>query len=223
MKRKVARGSRRRATNDDRWVVYGSVAGGCPVDVVVVDKDRTVMGAANEAVRWLHEPSVESEILRISSFCQSPRLLFMVRLKHQTDSAFPGIGKKGIVGVESGGRDVWELDLRVKSGASLSRLGWILWHELRHWEQKINPILRSVVWGDDRIKLFEVLCDGRRFDPCAPDFNAALHTFHEIDPPELDANVYACMRTKTKYRPNAWSINSKTLRWFREQKRLVRV
>lgn len=192
------------------------------VGVLVVDKHETTKRATRAIQRWACQPSAASEISRIASFCKDPQCEVTVRLKHAADSGFPGIAEKGIVGIERGGLDGWKLDLRVRAGASLSRLDWILWHELRHWEQKVNSVLESVVWGENRVRLFEALCDGRPFDQSAPDFNAALHTFHEIDPPEVDANIYACLHTGKEYRPNAWSIRPETILWFNAQKQQVR-
>ncbi len=86
-------------------------------------------------------------------------------------------------------------------------LVFVLFHEFRHKIQINNEYIRSVIDFPNFSNFKEYIktlkgCSGDTFD----------HVFHEINPAEIDANIFACELMGIKYGGNAFNITEDTLK-----------
>lgn len=97
--------------------------------------------------------------------------------------------------------EMW-LYLDDKHKHSTVSLLWLMFHEFRHKMQYLDPNLMSCLENSNREKWLSTYKVR----------DTALHVFHEIDPLEVDANVFACEILRIPYPESKFSITDETLK-----------
>ncbi|MEK6881853.1 MAG: hypothetical protein AABY22_19705 [Nanoarchaeota archaeon] len=86
-------------------------------------------------------------------------------------------------------------------------LVWVLFHEFRHKIQLTDDKIKSVIdfpnWST--FKKYMKKQTGKNED-------LINHIFHELNPAEIDANIFACEMTGIKFSGNAFNITSNSLK-----------
>ena len=95
--------------------------------------------------------------------------------------------KDGFLGLNSGTK--LKLFIPIHKKIHAIKIIWLLLHEFRHKIQYLNPSIGSLVSDKNKNKkrFFEFIEKEFKVDR-----NTVNHVFHEIDPAEVDANIFAC-------------------------------
>ncbi len=87
------------------------------------------------------------------------------------------------------------------------QLVWVLFHEFRHKIQLTDDLIKSVIgfpnW--ENFKKYTKKQTGKSED-------LINHIFHELNPAEVDANIFACEITGCKFSGNAFNITKDSLK-----------
>ena len=108
-----------------------------------------------------------------------------------------------------------DLYLSVDKPPSKDRILWLLLHEFRHHMQFVDPVIGSCVNNMNKKMLMDYLCQGNSTNEKLLD--AVNHVFHEVNPMEVDANMFASEVLDREYQLNKFALTSHTLRWLREK------
>jgi len=85
-------------------------------------------------------------------------------------------------------------------------LAWVIFHEFRHKIQLYDKNIQSVINYPNWAKFCEYMMKetGKTQD-------LIDHVLHEINPAEVDANIFACEMTGFKFNGNAFNITDQSL------------
>ncbi len=93
---------------------------------------------------------------------------------------------------------------------------WVLMHEFRHKVQLNEPALLSMLEFPNWKNFNEFMQKAYNKDE---DF--INHIFHELNPAEVDANMFACEMTGVKFNGNAFNIDAESIALLSETKHLT--
>ena len=104
--------------------------------------------------------------------------------------------------------DTKQLTLYVDENMQHSSLSlcWILLHEFRHLMQYETRSLKTNVFNDNEGQWIKHCCAS--FDV---DEKTVRHVFHEVNPAEIDANIFACETLDIEYPGSKFQITPYTL------------
>jgi len=86
-------------------------------------------------------------------------------------------------------------------------LSWVLFHEFRHKIQLNDEVLKSLINYPNFANLNKFMQE--EFGKSEDVIN---HLLHEVNPAEVDANVFACEMTEMKFVGNAFDIDNESLK-----------
>ncbi len=93
---------------------------------------------------------------------------------------------------------------------------WLLFHEFRHKIQLSDERIQSVInypnWENFKKYMMEIT---------GKDEDLINHIFHEINPAEVDANIFACEMTGGKFNGNPFDINDQSLGLLGDKEQIV--
>lgn len=104
------------------------------------------------------------------------------------------------------------ITIRIKKGSNPYNIEmiYVLLHEFRHHLQEANPVIGSNVYNKNMDKFREFMM---RQGISESDFE---HVFHEINPYEVDANMFACEALGIPYPGSGFAITDSTLEILQE-------
>jgi hypothetical protein len=118
-------------------------------------------------------------------------------------------------------KDNGELDLylsfkKIKSECKqfpIYTLIWVLFHEFRHKIQLHDNEIKSVI-NYPNWRNFNAFMQ-KEYKKSEDTIN---HIFHELNPAEVDANIFACEVTKIRFNGNLFNINKDALKSLNQKK-----
>lgn len=86
------------------------------------------------------------------------------------------------------------------------KLVWVIFHELRHKIQMNDNIIKSVINYTNWVNFKKFIIVKFNIDE-----DLVNHIFHELNPCEIDAHIFACENTGIKFSGTAFDINDEKL------------